>query len=167
MVRAAQSTPRGRGLIYFTSRQERVHIDQTYDASIARVRRHLGDDADRLLKSRVRIINVWRPIGHPVAHKPLAVADWRTLDVTHDLVPVRLIYPDFVGGTFGVKYNPQHRWNFLADQTPDEVTLIKCFDSEVDRARLTPHTAFQDNRSPENAPQRQSIEVRALVFDSE
>jgi len=146
---------------------ERVHIDQTFDASVARVHRHLGADAERLLKSRVRIINVWRPIGHPVAHKPLAVADWRTLDIEHDLVPVRFIYPDRVGGTFSVKYNPQHRWNFLADQTPDEVTLIKCFDSETDRARLTPHSAFLDESSPESAPHRQSIEVRALVFDSE
>lgn len=60
--------------------------------------RHLGEDADRLLKGRVRIINVWRPIGHPVAHKPLAVSDWRSLDTEHDLVPVRFIYPDRVGG---------------------------------------------------------------------
>ena len=46
----------------------------------------------------MRIINVWRPIGHPVAHKPLAVSDWRTLDTQHDLVPVRFIYPDREGG---------------------------------------------------------------------
>ncbi|KAH8109312.1 methyltransferase [Phellopilus nigrolimitatus] len=146
---------------------ERVHIDQTFDASVARVHHHLGEDAERLLKSRVRIINVWRPIGHAVAHKPLAVADWRTLDVEHDLVPVRFIYPDRVGGTFSVKYNPALRWNFLSDQTPDEVTLIKCFDSDVGKARLTPHTAFLDESSPANAPKRQSIEVRTLVFDAE
>ena len=80
--------------------QERVHIDQTYDASVARVHRHLGEDADRLLKGRVRIINVWRPIHNPVAHKPLAVSDWRYLDEKHDLVPVRFIYPDRVGGKY-------------------------------------------------------------------
>ena len=79
--------------------QERVHIDQTYDASVARVLRHLGEDAERLLKGRVRIINVWRPIHHLAAHKPLAVSDWRYLDTEHDLVPVRFIYPDRVGGT--------------------------------------------------------------------
>ncbi|PSS37524.1 hypothetical protein PHLCEN_2v638 [Hermanssonia centrifuga] len=146
---------------------ERVHIDQTFDASVARVHRHLGADAERLLKSRVRIINVWRPIGNPVAHKPLAVSDWRTLDTEHDLVPVRFIYPDRVGGTFSVKYNPNHRWYYLSNQTPEEVTLIKCYDSEVDRARLTPHSAFLDTTSPKEAPHRESIEVRALVFDSE
>ncbi|KAJ3544673.1 hypothetical protein NM688_g5712 [Phlebia brevispora] len=146
---------------------ERVHIDQTFDASVARVHRHLGDEADRLLKGRVRIINVWRPIGHPVAHKPLAVSDWRYLDTEHDLVPVRFIYPDRVGGTFSVKYNPNHRWYYLSNQTPDEVTLIKCYDSEVDRARLTPHSAFFDATSPPEAPHRESIEIRCLVFDTE
>ena len=75
-----------------------MHIDQTFDASVKRVHYHLGDEADRLLKGRVRIINVWRPIHHPVAHKPLAVSDWHTLDAEHDLVPIRLIYPDRVGG---------------------------------------------------------------------
>lgn len=144
-----------------------MHIDQTFDASIKRVYHHLGDDAERLIKSRVRIINVWRPIGNPVAHKPLAVADWRSLDVDHDLVPVRFIYPHREGSTFSVKYNPQLRWNYLSNQTPEEVTLIKCFDSDTDKARLTPHTAFLDVSSPKDAPQRQSIEVRCLVFDAE
>ncbi|KAI0647771.1 hypothetical protein C8Q79DRAFT_905871 [Trametes meyenii] len=145
---------------------ERVHIDQTYKASVARVQYHLPDDADRLLKSRVRIINVWRPIHHPVAHKPLAVSDWRYLD-QNDLVSVRFIYPHREGSTYSVKYNPNHRWYYLSNQTPEEVTLIKCYDSEEDRARLTPHSAFLDSTAPKDAPHRESIEVRALVFDSE
>ncbi|RPD62733.1 hypothetical protein L226DRAFT_458504 [Lentinus tigrinus ALCF2SS1-7] len=145
---------------------ERVHIDQTYNASVERVKYHLPEDADRLLKGRVRIINVWRPIHHPVAHKPLAVSDWRYLD-EHDLVSVHFIYPHRTGSTYSVRYNPQHKWWHLSGQTPDEVTLIKCYDSEVDRARLTPHSAFADASSPKEAPHRESIEVRALVFDTD
>ncbi|KAI0373706.1 hypothetical protein BV20DRAFT_936908 [Pilatotrama ljubarskyi] len=150
-----------------THRTERVHIDQTYEASVKRVRQLLGADADRLLQSRVRLINVWRPIANPVFHKPLAVGDWRSLDEKADLVPVRYLYPDREGATFSVRYNPAHRWWHLAQQTPEEVTLIKCFDSETDRARLTPHSAFWDQTSPTDAPHRQSIEVRAFVFDAE
>ena len=63
-------------------------------------------------------------------------------------------------GTFSVKYNPDHRWYYLSEQTPDEVTLIKCYDSETDRARLTPHSAFLDASSPKEAPHRESIEIR-------
>ena len=102
-----------------------------------------------------------------MAHNPLAVADYRSIDPDSDLISTRHIYADREGATFSVKYNPGHKWYYLSDQTPDEVTLIKCFDSDLDKARLTPHTAFRDNTSPPDAPQRQSIEVRALVFDTE
>ncbi|KLO08365.1 methyltransferase [Schizopora paradoxa] len=163
----ANDDPTKTGANQYRGPIENVHVDQTFEASVERVHRHLKDEAERLLKSRVRLINVWRPIGHPVAHHPLAVADWRTLDVDHDLVPIRYIYPDRVGATYRVKYNPQLRWNYMSEQTPDEVTLIKCFDSDTDKARLAPHTAFLDASSPKSAPPRQSIEVRTLVFDSE
>ncbi|KAF9242504.1 hypothetical protein BU15DRAFT_43785 [Melanogaster broomeanus] len=149
------------------ARRKRVHVDQTPAAAALRVQHHLGDDAERLLEGRYRIINVWRPIGNTVAHDPLAVADYRSIDPEADLVSSRLIYPNREGFTFNVNYNPRHKWYYLSDQTPDEITLIKCFDSDLDKARLTPHSAFKDNTSPPDAPQRQSIEVRALVFDSE
>jgi hypothetical protein len=55
----------------------------------------------------------------------------------------------------------------LADQRPDEVVLVKCYDSDEGVARCTPHTAFADAGSPTGAPKRQSIEVRILVFDDE
>ena len=32
------------------------------------------------------------------------------------------------------------------------------------RARFTPHSALDDPTTPEDAPQRESIEVRTLVF---
>jgi len=157
----SQQKPGARGPV------QRVHVDQTYAAALERVRLHLGDDAERLLKGRVRIINVWRPIGNPVAHNPLTVADYRSINPDEDLVSTRHIYPHREGSTFSVRYNPAHRWYYLANQTPDEVTLIKCFDSDTDKARLTPHSAFKDSTSPPEAPHRQSIEVRALVFDTE
>lgn len=115
----------------------------------------------------MRIVNVWRPINHPAIDRPLAVADWRTLDVKNDLVPVKLIYPDLEGGIFAVNYNKNLQWYYLSGQRTDEVTFIKCYDSEEDRARLTPHSAFFDASSPKDAPKRESIEVRCLVFDLE
>jgi hypothetical protein len=36
----------------------RVHIDQSYSASEGRVKHHLPDEADELLKKRFQIINV-------------------------------------------------------------------------------------------------------------
>jgi hypothetical protein len=37
-------------------------------------------------------------------------------------------------------------------------------ESREDVARLTPHTAFVDPTTPADAPARQSIELRALIF---
>src|SRR6185369_2410009 len=40
----------------------RVHVDQTDISGANRVREHLPEEADELLKGRVQVINVWRPI---------------------------------------------------------------------------------------------------------
>ncbi|KAJ5628503.1 hypothetical protein N7490_010731 [Penicillium lividum] len=141
---------------------QRVHIDQSYQAAKNRVSHHLPDEAAELLKGRYQIINVWRPI-RTIFKDPLAVADAHTVPET-DLVPIGLIYPDREGETYGVKPDPDIKWYYRYGQTPDLVTLIKCFDSKVDgRARRVPHSAFV-NPETENEDARESIEVRALVF---
>jgi len=144
-----------------------VHVDQTTASSIARVHRHLPPvDAEALLKRRFQIINLWRPIKHVALDHPLALCDFRSVDTKTDLVPTTLKYPDRDGETFGVKYNPNHKWKYLKGMTTDEIVLIKCFDSVQDGsvAILTPHTSFNDPTTPADAPLCESIELRALVF---
>jgi hypothetical protein len=106
---------------------------------------------------------VWRPIK-TIYKDPLAVAEANSVAET-DLVGAALIYPDRKGETFAVKPNPAHRWYFKYAQRPDEVTLIKCFDSvtEPGIARRVPHSAFVDP-AEEDKETRESIEVRCLVF---
>lgn len=141
----------------------RVHIDQSYTASLSRVAHHLPDEAEELLKNRYQIINVWRPIK-TILKDPLAVADAHSVPDS-DLVGVGLIYPTRKGETYTVRPNPNHRWYFKYAQRPDEVTLIKCFDTKEEPgvARRVPHSAFVDERE-EDKEARESIEVRALVF---
>ncbi|KFX93211.1 hypothetical protein O988_06933 [Pseudogymnoascus sp. VKM F-3808] len=141
---------------------KRVHIDQSYQASENRVKHHLPDEADDLLKKRFQIINVWRPIK-TILRDPLALADAHSVPDS-DLIPVSLIYPDRKGETYTVKPNPNHRWYFKYAQQPDEPLFIKCYDSVDDgRARRIPHSAFS-NPAHDNDPTRESIEVRTLVF---
>lgn len=76
------------------------------------------------------------------------------------------------GETYGVAANDKHRFYYMKDMTPDETMFIKCFDSRGQGfpggkdgvAMCTPHTAFVDPQTPADAPGRQSIEVRCLVF---
>ncbi|KAK2601927.1 hypothetical protein QQS21_004518 [Conoideocrella luteorostrata] len=142
---------------------QRVHIDQSYAAALSRVPFHLPSEADALLQGRVQIINVWRPIK-TIERDPLAVADANSVPDS-DLVVTELIYPNRRGETYAVRHNESHRWFYRSGLSPQQVLLIKCFDSKTDgRARRVPHTAFVDADAPEGAPARESIEVRALVF---
>lgn len=124
---------------------------------------HLPADAEELLKGRVQIINVWRPIK-TVQRDPLALADAFSVSDS-DLVVTELIYPTRRGETYAVRYNEGQKWFYKSYLSPEEVLLIKCFDSKKDgRARRVPHTAFVDPSSADDAPGRESIEIRALVF---
>lgn len=171
-----------------------VHVDQTPSAAEARVFRHLPEEEARhLSKGRYQIVNVWRPIQNVASDYPLAVVDWRSTR-PFDFVAVDLLYPkDFQEGgevapdsnsaqstegyevrgeQYAIAPNENHRFHYVKDMTPKEVMLIKCFDSKsstmtggkTDIAHGACHSAFCDpNTSPE-APKRQSIEVRCLVF---
>jgi hypothetical protein len=86
---------------------QRVHIDQSYAASLSRVAHHLPEEADKLLKGRVQIINVWRPIK-TVQRDPLAVADANSVD-DKSLVVSELIYPNRKGETYSVTYDSLHK----------------------------------------------------------
>ncbi|KAF9030332.1 hypothetical protein BDZ89DRAFT_1064753 [Hymenopellis radicata] len=144
-----------------------AHVDQTPASAVARVHRHLpAADVPALLARRFQIINLWRPIAHPALDWPLALCDHRSVDVQKDMQPVALVYPDREGETYGVKYSERQRWGSFKGVRPDEFVLIKCFDSIQDGsvARFTPHTAFADPSTPKDAPFRESIELRALVF---
>jgi len=154
-----EDTPQNRGPSL------RVHADQTPFAAEARLKLHIPEEADKLSKFRMQIINVWRPI-QPVVNTPLAYADFRTVDASYDLVPTDLIYPDRAGENYQVRYNPAQRWYYYRNQQPDEVVLLKCYESEEipGRAQLTPHSAFMEPDVPEGTPPRESIEIRALVF---
>jgi len=140
----------------------RAHIDQTTESAIMRVKYHLPDEAEKLLKGRYRLINVWRPLNGPVVASPLAYADSRSVP-DEDIVPVEHRYPHRTGYTAGVKHTNKGQWYYWSGMTNDERIFLQCYDSR-DKAR-TPHTAFVDPRTQDGWPGRESIEVRTLVFD--
>jgi hypothetical protein len=142
----------------------RVHVDHTARSGPQRVRDFFGDEAEELLRGRVQVINLWRPIRGPLRDAPLAFCDARSVG-SGDLVPSDLVYPNRVGETYAVTYSPEHRWFYVPEMRPDEALLLKCFDSKTDgRARFSPHTAFEDPTTPADALPRESIEIRTLVF---
>jgi hypothetical protein len=143
---------------------KRVHNDYTEASGPQRVRDLLPKEAERLLKRRFAVVNVWRPLHGPLRDSPLALCDARSMAPT-DFVDTDLKYPDRTGEIQSVTHSASHRWFYLAHMEPDEVVFIKCFDSATDgRARFTAHGAFDDPTAPANARPRESIEARTLVF---
>jgi hypothetical protein len=142
----------------------RVHVDHTARSGPQRVRDLMGDEAEELLRGRVQVINMWRPIRGPLLDAPLAVCDSRTV-APADLVPSDLVYRERVGETYSVRYNPAHRWFYTPEMRRDEVLLLKIADTRTDiSARFMPHTSFTDPTTPADAFPRESIELRTLVF---
>jgi hypothetical protein len=142
----------------------RVHNDYTEWSGPQRVRDLLPDEADALLQRRFAIVQVWRPIRLPVESFPLAICDARTVS-TDDLVISERRYPNRVGQTYAITYNPEHKWFWFPRMRREEAIVFKVYDSEKDgRARWTAHTAFDDPTSPPHARPRESIEIRTLAF---
>ncbi|KAI1434639.1 hypothetical protein GGR50DRAFT_694855 [Xylaria sp. CBS 124048] len=142
----------------------RAHVDQSYAGAELILRRHFPDEADELLARRYQIINVWRPIK-PIQKDPLAVADASSVPDS-DLLAASIIYPRGSRDETWTMLPNDHRWYFKDAQQPDEVLLIKCFDSAKTPglARRTPHSAFVDPDAVADCGPRESIEARALVF---
>ena len=145
----------------------RIHNDFTDWSGPQRLRDILPDEADALLAHRFAIIQVWRATHAPIQSHPLALCDARTL-APGDLIKSERRYPDRVGETYQVAYNPDHRWFYFPEMTRDEALVFKVYDTQTDgRARFTAHTSFVDPSSPAGAPPRQSIEMRMLAMFSE
>jgi hypothetical protein len=143
---------------------QRAHNDYTEWSGPQRVRDILPAEADALLKRRFAIVQVWRPIRHPVEMHPLAIADARSV-ASNDLIISERRYPNRVGQTYVIGYNPAHRWHWLPRMARNEALVFKVYDSAKDgRARWSAHTAFDDPTSPPNARPRESIEIRTFAF---
>jgi hypothetical protein len=141
-----------------------AHNDYTEWSGPQRVREILPAEAQRLLQHRFAIIQVWRAINQRIQSNPLALVDARSV-LPSDLLPAERRYPDRVGETYQLRYNPGHRWFYFPEMQRDEALVFKVYDSEKDgRARFTPHTSFEDPGTPAGAAPRQSIEVRTFAF---
>jgi hypothetical protein len=142
----------------------RVHNDYTEWSGPQRLRDLLPLEADALLQRRFAIVQVWRPIRYPVETFPLGICDAESLSPA-DLVVSERRYPNRIGQTYAITYNPAHRWYWFPRMRREEALVFKVYDSlEHGVARWTAHTAFEDPTSPPGARPRESIEIRTLAL---
>ena len=142
-----------------------VHNDYTESSAPRRLRDILGDaEAERRLKKRWAIIQVWRPIRGKVMTDPLGICDGRTIP-HQGFILVQRRYRDRTGEVYHIAYNPEHAWFYFPEMERDEALVFKVFDTdETVPTRFTAHTAFEYPTSPAGAPARESIETRTFAF---
>jgi glutathione S-transferase len=141
-----------------------VHCDYTHESAPLRVRQLLPGEASDLLSRRVAFINVWKPLHNVVEERPLAMCDVRSSQ-KEDFFKLHLRYRERNGENYVMRYNPRHKWFYFPRVTPEEVILLKTYDSETDgRARFVGHSAFTDPTTPSYAPARESVEIRTILF---
>jgi len=139
-----------------------VHNDYTPISAPQMVRENLSaEEAAQRLQRRFVELNVWKPIRGPVLTRPLAVCDARSI-TPDDWAPTDRYLKHEV---YMMRPSPSHRWVYFPAMTAAETLLIKGYDSMADgRARFTAHASFVDPTTPADAPPRESIEARALLF---
>lgn len=141
-----------------------VHNDYTENSAPRRLRDILGDEeAEKRMKKRYAIIQVWRPIRGNVYADPLAISDGRSIPREGFILQQRR-YPHRTAETYHIAYNPSHEWFYFPEMTRDEALVFKVFDSDTGTTEFTAHTAFEDPNTPADAPPRESIETRTFAF---
>ena len=125
------------------------------------------EEAERRLKRRHMLLNVWRPIVM-VESAPFAVCDASTVR-REDLFDSEVVggLGDFNRRSlwgFNLAYAPDHRWYWMPHMCPWEVLVFKLFDSDPQAIQHTAHSAFEDPNTPPDAEPRQSVEMRTIAY---
>jgi hypothetical protein len=144
-----------------------AHVDFTEVSAVRRLHDQFGAEAALLLHRRFIQVNMWRPITAPLRDAPLAICDASSIAPRH-LAPVDLLYPERRGEIYYLLYDTNQRWYYAPDMQPDEVWLLKNYDSAtVGTARFAAHCSFDDPTPWRHVPARESIEIRAFaIFDA-
>ena len=144
-----------------------AHVDYGRRTVEDITRSMLGDEADYWLAQRMVLMNFWRPIK-PVWRTPLALCDAssvRESDLNDSEIRGGLDDPNRppLWG-YNLSYNPEHRWYYVSGMQPGEVLAFKLYDSDSSQPQWTGHTAVEDPTSPDDAPARESMEIRTISF---
>lgn len=142
-----------------------VHNDYTESSAPRRLREIVGDaEAERRMRKRWAIVQVWRPIRGPVLIDPLGICDGRSIP-QQGFIRVERRYKYRTGEVYHIAHHPAHEWYYFPRMTRDEALVFKVFDSDERKpSRFTAHSAFDDPETPPDAPPRESIETRTFAF---
>jgi len=132
--------------------------------NFGRTQHYTEAEADEKMSRRFMSLNLAKPM-ETVQQWPFVLCAWPSFAKQPYVTNYR-IYDDRVGETTRFTYRPDHEWYWIPQQTPTEVSILKCYDSVTDGSvsRWSFHSACQDPTAPAGVPNRRNIVVRSFVF---
>ena len=121
-------------------------------------------EADEKMSRRFMSLNLAKPM-ETVEQYPFVLAAWPSF-ADQSYINNYRIYDDRVGETTRFTNRPDHEWYWIPQQTPTEVSMLKCYDSVIDGSvsRWSFHSACIDPTAPADARCRKNVVVRSYVF---
>ena len=121
--------------------------------------------------TRTISLNFWRGLSPLIDDFPLAVCDARSVQET-DLFEVNVYgygasnysWHDIGIETYSIKFSKEQRWFYYPHMKPEEVLVLKAYDSAGVIGNTCPHAAFSNPSADPDSPARRSIELRVLCF---
>ncbi|HEY5680809.1 MAG TPA: CmcJ/NvfI family oxidoreductase [Pseudomonadales bacterium] len=132
--------------------------------NFGRERHYTEAEADAKMSRRFMSINLAKPMD-TVRQNPFVLCAWPSF-ADQPYINNYRIYDDRVGETTRFTHRPDHEWYWFPHQQPNEVSMLKCYDSVTDGSvsRWSFHTACIDPTAPADAPCRKNVVVRSYVF---
>jgi hypothetical protein len=143
-----------------------VHVDMAREAA-AGMREKTAPPGKTIARSAQ--YNVWRSLAGGTQDVPLGLCAYPSL-APEDLLDCDAIFdppdgsPEWGFPNYLLAYNPDHRWYYYSDMTPDEAIVFKTSESDPARAQLMPHGAFDNPLAGADAPPRVSLEMRGTCY---
>jgi len=132
--------------------------------NFGRTQHYTEAEADAKMSRRFMSINLAKPM-ETVEQFPFVLCAWPSF-ADQPYINHYRIYDDRVGETTRFTHRPEHEWYWLPQQKPNEVSMLKCYDSVTDGSvsRWSFHTACVDPTAPADARCRKNVVVRSFVF---
>jgi len=98
--------------------------------NFGREQHYTEEEADAKMSRRFMSINLAKPM-ETVEQFPFVLCAWPSFADQPYITNYR-IYDDRVGETTRFTYRPDHEWYWIPRQKPNEVSMLKCYDSVTD-----------------------------------
>ncbi|KAJ3535230.1 hypothetical protein NM208_g7222 [Fusarium decemcellulare] len=112
------------------------HTDFSISGAFMRMEEVFPGNSDDYKGRNFDLINVWRVLAGPNDDWPLAVCDYLSVDIEHDITTNDALHLTRVGENWLLYRNQAHRWYYLSAMEEDDLIVFRNTDSMGKLSRM-------------------------------